>query len=104
MNKYDYITNYEANKYCAECTKRCTKRCDIIKKAIQRMEEDTVKSREVRLRAQKKYDEAHREDYKAYYIKFNKATEADIIEFLESVKNKQGLIKELIRKEMRGGE
>ena len=40
------------------------------------------------------YDKANT---KGLYIKLNKKTDADIIEFLETVGNKQGLIKSLIR-------
>lgn len=54
-------------------------------------------------RAQRKYDETHRDNYKNYFIKCNKQTENDIIEFLEKQGNKQGTIKELIRKEIAGG-
>ena len=54
-------------------------------------------------RAQKKYDEAHRDNYKNFFIKCNKQTESDIIEWLEKQPNKQGIIKELIRKEIAGG-
>lgn len=55
------------------------------------------KNKEVRAAAQKRYDEAHRDTYKSYYIKCNRQQDTDIIEFLESQSNKQGLIKELIR-------
>lgn len=37
-------------------------------------------------------------------IKLNKNTDADIIEYLEKSGNKQGLVKELIREEIRKGE
>ena len=56
------------------------------------------KNKEVIARKQKKYDEAHRDDYKAYYFKCHRQQDADIIEFLEAQSNKQGTIKELIRK------
>lgn len=62
-----------------------------------------AKDRTVRLKAQKKYDEAHRQDYKAFYIKCNRLTDADIIDYLEVIPNKQGFIKNLIRKEIIGG-
>lgn len=62
-----------------------------------------AKDREVRLRAQKKYDEAHKDDYKAYYFKCNKSTEAEIIDWLDAMPNKQGYIKQLIRDDMRSG-
>ena len=60
-----------------------------------------AKDREVRLRAQKKYDDVHRDNYKTYLVKCNKATEADIIDRLDAVDNKQGYIKDLIRKDIR---
>ena len=48
-------------------------------------------------RAIDKYD---KKNTKQIAIKLNKNTDADIIEYLDSIENKQGLIKELIRKEM----
>ena len=50
------------------------------------------------LRAQDKYDKANTVQIK---LKLNKKTDADIIEALESVSNKQGLIKELIRADLK---
>ena len=44
-----------------------------------------------------KYD---KENTKRVYIKLNKNTDKDILDYLESVSNKQGYIKELIRKDM----
>lgn len=38
---------------------------------------------------------------KRIFIKLNKTTDADILEYLDKVNNKQGYIKELIRKEIR---
>ena len=61
-----------------------------------------AKSREVRLRAQKKYDDAHKADYKAYYFKCHREHDADIIEHLDALENKQGFIKDLIRHEIGG--
>lgn len=46
---------------------------------------------------QRRYDDAH---IKAVYLKLNKTYDADIIEKLEAVGNKQGYIKELIRKDL----
>lgn len=46
---------------------------------------------------QAKYD---KENTVRIAIKLNKNTDADIIEFLEKSGNKQGIIKELIRKEI----
>ena len=45
--------------------------------------------------AQAKYDKNHT---KGIYLKLNKDTDADIIARLEEVDNRQGYIKELIRK------
>lgn len=49
---------------------------------------------EARLRAQLKYNKANT---KQVTLRLNKRTEADIIERLEEVGNKQGYIKALIR-------
>ena len=48
-------------------------------------------------RASAKYDKANT---KGIYLKLNKNTDADIIEYLEEVENVQGYIKTLIRKDM----
>lgn len=45
-----------------------------------------------------KYD---RENTKRVYIKLNKNTDSDILYYLDSKPNKQGYIKELIRKDMK---
>lgn len=62
-----------------------------------------AKDREVRLRAQKKYDESHKDLFKQYHFKLNRVDDADIIEKLEKVENRQGYIKDLIRKDIQGG-
>lgn len=50
---------------------------------------------------QKKYQaEWDKKNIKGFYIKLSKSTDADIISWLESIPNKQGYIKELIRKNM----
>lgn len=59
-------------------------------------------NREARLRAQKKYDESHKKNYKSYHLKCSRSEDADIIEFLECQNNKGGTIKEAIRKYMKG--
>jgi len=48
-------------------------------------------------RAQKKYDEAHRKDFRIVNLKLNREADADIIEKLEASGNIQGYIKNLIR-------
>lgn len=59
-------------------------------------------NREARLRAQKKYDESHKENYKSYHLKCSRTEDADVIEFLEAQANKGGTIKEAIRRYMKG--
>ena len=60
-------------------------------------------SREARLKAQKKYDEAHRGNYKNFYIKCNINTDADIIKHIQEKGNVNGYVKELIRKDIASG-
>lgn len=60
-------------------------------------------TKEARLRAQKKYDESHKENYKSYHLKCSRSEDADVIEFLEAQTNKGGTIKDAIRKYMKGG-
>ena len=50
-----------------------------------------------RTESQKKYV---KRAYKRFTIEFNRNTEGDILEFLESATNKQGLVKRLLREEM----
>ena len=45
-----------------------------------------------------KYD---RENTKRVFIKLNKNTDKDILDYLDGITNKQGYIKELIRKDMK---
>lgn len=52
-------------------------------------------------RAQKKYDENNKDRYKSIYLKLNIETDRDILNKLESVTNKQGYIKELIRNDIK---
>lgn len=52
---------------------------------------------ESRLRANSKYDKANT---KSFIIKLNLKTDADVIERLERVENRQGYIKSLIRRDM----
>lgn len=60
--------------------------------------EKVRKNSDARLRANAKYDATHTKQYK---FKFNTETDADIIELLDSLANKQGFIKELIRANMK---
>lgn len=53
---------------------------------------------EAQKRATEKYDKANT---KQIMMKLNKGTDADILSWLETLDNRQGYIKELIRKDMR---
>ena len=55
------------------------------------------KSSQATIRASIKYNQSHT---KQINFSFNLATDADILEKLESVPNKQGYIKQLIRADM----
>lgn len=59
-------------------------------------------SREARLRAQSKYDEAHKDNYKHYHFKFNKKDDAEIIFRLDTVPKRTDYIRELILKDIEG--
>lgn len=58
------------------------------------------KNTEARLRANKKYDDANTRQIK---FKFNLKTDADVLHRLDSVPNKQGYVKELIRADIAKG-
>lgn len=53
---------------------------------------------EAQKRAQEKYDKANTI---GVYLKLNKVSDADVIEQLQKVDNRQGYIKELIREDMK---
>lgn len=53
------------------------------------------------LKAQAKYDKNHT---RSILFKFNLTTDADILSRLDTVENRQGYIKELIRRDVRGTE
>ncbi len=67
---------------------------------LEKIREDlTLKETSKALRkAVSKYD---KQNTKQIALKLNKNTDQDIIEFLETTENKQGLIKELLRQEMK---
>lgn len=54
--------------------------------------------RESQKRANAKYDKANTT---GIYLKFNNNTDTDILDHLQSISNKQGYIKELIRENMK---
>ena len=58
------------------------------------MDTRTVKTSPAQVRAKEKYDARTKA---GVYLKLNKGTDADILERLDQVENKQGYIKELIR-------
>ena len=55
---------------------------------------------DAQLRAQTKYDASNTKQFK---MKLNVKTDADILAKLDQVENKQGYIKELIRRDIMGG-
>lgn len=59
------------------------------------------KSTDARLKASAKYDKVNT---RSVFLKLNVKTDSDILEYLDSVDNKQGLIKALIRQHMNGGD
>lgn len=52
----------------------------------------------VKYKSQKKYEA---ENTKRVYIKLNKNTDDDILSYLETLENKQGYIKSLIREDLK---
>lgn len=56
---------------------------------------------QAQLKASAKYDKVNT---KSIFLKLNIKTDADVLQYLETVGNKQGYIKELIRKDMNGSE
>ena len=61
----------------------------------------TAKASEAQKKASSKYD---KENTKQKVLKFNKSTDADILELLDGVTNVQGYIKRLIRSDMKNRE
>lgn len=55
---------------------------------------------EAQKRAQKKYDANNRSRFRVMTFKFNRETDADVLEKLASVDSMQGYIKDLIRKDI----
>ena len=60
-------------------------------------------SREARLRAQKKYDDAHRKDYFNFYVRLHKEKDKSIIDHLAKIENRTQYIKRLILNDMASG-
>ena len=59
-----------------------------------------MSSKDAHLKAQRKYDAAHRHDYYYFYVKMKKTADQDIIEFLKTKESMAAYIKELIRMDM----
>lgn len=55
-------------------------------------------------RAQKKYDESHKDKWRMIHLKLNKETDSKIIKKLEASDSMQGYIKSLILKDIERGE
>lgn len=56
-----------------------------------------AKTSDAVLKAVKKYDEAHKDDFKSVFLKLHREKDRDVIEKLAQVPSMQGYIKELIR-------
>lgn len=54
-------------------------------------------------KAQKKYDIQNREKFRFLHLKLNKETDSDILDKLNTVDSMQGYIKDLIRRDLKGG-
>lgn len=62
-----------------------------------------MSTRAARLKAQKKYDESHRGEYRHFDVKCHREKDKDVIEYVEKIENKSGFFKELVREKMAGG-
>lgn len=58
---------------------------------------------EAQLRAQKKYDETHKDKFKNYHIKFNVKDDAEVIFRLDTVYNRTDYIRQLILDDIKRG-
>ena len=58
---------------------------------------------EAQKRAQKKWDTAHKDQFRIFNLKINKETDGDVVEHLEKQQNVQGYIKALVRSDMASG-
>lgn len=58
---------------------------------------------EAQLRAQKKYDESHKEHYTKFTIKYNNKDDAEVIFRLNTVPNRTDYIRQLVLKDIAGG-
>ena len=93
-NEDDYIIidNYRISKHSYN---EMPKHREAIDKFLKRN-----KTSEAQKRAQKKYDETHKDKWRMVHLKLNRETDVAIIEKLESVDNIQGYIKSLILKDI----
>lgn len=86
------IYDSEKTSSIAQLVELCE--CKDFEDAIIASKEYTAKTRTSRNKAVEKYDKANT---KGYYIKLNKKTDKALIEYLDKVDNRQGLIKELLQ-------
>lgn len=63
-----------------------------------KIKKTTGETERIKYGPQKKYDKENTVQIK---MKLNKKTDADIIEFLQTLDNRQGYLKELIREDMK---
>ena len=92
--KYVYLNTNLSNKDAYALAKECYKAGLSQEDTLKRAKE--LSKSKAQVRATAKYDKTNT---KGIYLKLNKETDADIIEFLEGVGNVQGYIKDLIRQD-----
>lgn len=68
-----------------------------------RIIDDAINERQKRKNREhvKRYDAENKDKFRMMTFKFNKATDADVLSRLDSVPNKQGYVKALIRADLR---
>lgn len=54
-------------------------------------------------KAQKKYDIVSKDKFRSLHLKLNKESDSDILDKLNTVDSMQGYIKDLIRRDIKGG-
>lgn len=59
------------------------------------------KKTEAEKRAQRKYDEVHKAEFKSYHLKYRRGKNDAVIKKLDSVANKQGYIEALILEDIK---
>lgn len=103
VDALDYYESFDGNKIVAQTRTLFPDSHVIVDQPhvdIERIRKDFTlkKTTKAERKAISKYDE---QNCKQYKIKLNKGTDEDIIEYLDTLENKQGFIKELVREHMK---